>query len=76
MQTTGDSAPPSSFSMTNDGVTELGELDKAHPDLGAGAGYDPKLKKVKPFALVEAGKPSKWIALTALRILKRVEDAT
>ena len=62
--------------MTNDGVTELGELDKAHPDLGAGAGYDPKLKKVKPFALVEAGKPSKWIALTALRILKRVEDAT
>jgi hypothetical protein len=51
-------------------------LDKVHPDLGAGAGYDPNLKKVKPFALQEAGKPSRWITLTALRILKRVKDAT
>jgi hypothetical protein len=48
-------------------------LDKAHPDLGSGARY--RLgKKVTPFALEEAGKPSKWITLTALRVLKRVED--
>jgi len=51
-------------------------LDKVHPDRGAGTGYDPNLKNVKPFALEEAGKPSKWITLTALRILKRVEDAS
>jgi len=51
-------------------------LDKVHPDRGAGAGYDPNLKHLKPFALEEAGKPSKWITLTALRILKRVEDAS
>ena len=51
-------------------------LDKVHPDRGAGTGYDPNLKKVKPFALEEAGTPSKWITLTALRILKRVKDAS
>ncbi len=51
-------------------------LDKVHPDRGAEAGYDPNLKKLKPFALEEAGKPSKWITLIALRILKRVEDAS
>jgi hypothetical protein len=51
-------------------------LDKVHPDLGAGANYDLGLKRVKPFALEEAGKPSKWITLTALRVLKRVEDAS
>src|SRR3989442_1059436 len=51
-------------------------LDKVHPDRGAGTGYDPNLKKVKPLALEEAGKPSKWITLTALRILKRVKDAS
>ena len=51
-------------------------LDKVHPDRGAGAGSDPNLKKLKPFAVEEAGKASKWITLTALRILKRVEDAS
>ena len=48
-------------------------LEKAHPDLGTGAKYSLR-KKVTPFALEEAGKPSKWITLTASRILKRVED--
>ncbi len=53
-------------------------LDRVHPDLGPGVvesafGVD---KKVKPFALEQAGKPSKWITLTALRVLKRVEDAS
>jgi hypothetical protein len=51
-------------------------LDKVHPDLGAGAMYDLDLKKVKPIALESPGKPSKWITLTALRVLKRVEDAS
>jgi hypothetical protein len=52
-------------------------LDKIHPDLGAGVtesefGVD---GGVKPFALEEEGKPSKWITLTALRVLKRIEEA-
>lgn len=48
-------------------------LDAIHPDLGAGAGYRLK-KRPKRFALEIEGRPSKWITLTALRILKRVED--
>lgn len=50
-------------------------LDKVHPDLGVGAQYSLP-KKVSPFALEEAGRPSKWITLTALRVLKRVEDSS
>ena len=49
-------------------------IDKGHPDLGVGAQYSLR-KKVSPFALEEAGKPSKWITLTALRVLKRVESS-
>ena len=53
-------------------------LDVVHPDLGAGVvesdfGVD---KRPKPFALEEAGRPSKWITLTALRVLKRVEETS
>ncbi len=52
-------------------------LDKVHPDLGPGVvespfGID---ESVKPFALEEAGGPSKWITLLALRVLKRVEES-
>lgn len=50
-------------------------LDKVHPDLGAGAGYRFGRKKPRRFALETEGKPSKWITLTALRVLKRVEEA-
>ena len=49
-------------------------LDKLHPDLGAGAQYVMR-KKPKPLALEAEGKPSKWITLTALRVLKRVEES-
>ena len=49
-------------------------LDKVHPDLGAGAGYRFR-KKPKRFALEAEGKPSKWITLTALQLLRRVEEA-
>jgi len=52
-------------------------LDRLHPDLGAGVvesdfGVD---QGPKPFALEEVGKPSKWITMIALRILKRVDDS-
>ena len=50
-------------------------LDRAHPDLGPGASIHLSVKKVKPLEQEEPGKPSKWITLTALRVLKRVEDA-
>lgn len=49
-------------------------LDAVHPDLGVGAGYRFK-KRPKHFTLEKQGKPSKWITLTALRVLKRVEEA-
>jgi hypothetical protein len=48
-------------------------LDKVHPDLTAGAQYSLR-KEVSRFALEWPGKPSKWITLTALRVLKRVGD--
>lgn len=47
-------------------------LEAIHPDLGIGAGYRFK-KRPNRFALEEKGKPSKWITLTALRVLKRTE---
>jgi len=47
-------------------------LDAVHPDLGPGAKYSVN-PPVTPFALEEAGMASKWITLTALRVLKRVE---
>jgi len=49
-------------------------LDRVHPDLGWGAGYHMSMKKVRPLALEEAGKPSKWITLSALRVLQRVGE--
>ncbi len=53
-------------------------LDRVHPDLDAGANGDllGRARKVRPFALEKEGEPSKWITLTALRVLKRVEDAS
>lgn len=49
-------------------------LDVVHPDLGYGAKYGLKAEPT-PFALEETGKPSKWITLTAMSVLKRVEEA-
>ena len=49
-------------------------LDRVHPDLGAGAGYRSR-RKPKRFALETEGKPSKWITLTALQVLQRVDEA-
>lgn len=50
-------------------------LDEVHPDLGVGAGYSLR-ERPKYFALETKGRPSKWITLTALNVLKRVEDAS
>jgi hypothetical protein len=50
-------------------------LDKVHPDLGANAMYALN-RKAKRFGLEVAGKSSKWITLTALAVLKRIEEAS
>ncbi|MBX8637455.1 MAG: hypothetical protein KIY11_03735 [Thermoplasmata archaeon] len=50
-------------------------LDKVHPDIAPGAGYDINVRNFEPFALEEEGMPSKWITLKALRVLKRVHEA-
>ena len=50
-------------------------LDAVHPDLEQGANYSLRKQPI-PFTLEKPGRPSKWITLKALQILKRVEDAT
>ncbi|MGP8078824.1 MAG: hypothetical protein ACLQD8_00395 [Thermoplasmata archaeon] len=50
-------------------------MDRSHPDLGPGLTVQPDKKKIKPLVIEAPGKPSKWITLKALRVLKRVEDA-
>ena len=52
-------------------------LDRIHPDPpNYQWGRNNLRQKVIPFGLEEVGKPSKWITLTALRVLKRVEDSS
>ena len=50
-------------------------MEKSHPDLGPGMIIHPDKRKIKPLVVELPGKPSKWITLKALRVLKRVEDA-
>ncbi len=50
-------------------------LDRIHPDEVPRSDRGPDSKKLKPFAIEAAGKPSLWITLTCLRVLKRVEEA-
>jgi hypothetical protein len=50
-------------------------LDAVHPDIGWGAGYRYNRRKVTPLALEEAGKPSKWITMCALRVLRRAGES-
>jgi hypothetical protein len=49
-------------------------LDRIHPDQVPSL-HGERARRVKPIALEEAGGPSLWITLTALRVLKRVEDS-
>ena len=49
-------------------------IDRAHPDVSG-----PKAAQyrtgVKPLVIEPPGRPSKWLTLKAMRVLKRVEDA-
>ena len=49
-------------------------LDRVHPDVEGPSAKD-YTKRAKPLALEPPGRPSKWITLRALRVLKRVEEA-
>jgi len=50
-------------------------LDKSHPDVVPGTRINPDVKKMKPLVVEPEGKPSKWITLKALTVLKRVDEA-
>jgi hypothetical protein len=50
-------------------------MDRLHPDV-SGPKAAQYRKGVTPLRIEEAGHPSKWITLKALRVLKRVEDAS
>jgi hypothetical protein len=49
-------------------------VDRANPDAPASL-LGLHVKKVRPLQLERPGRPSKWITLTALRVLKQVEAA-
>lgn len=49
-------------------------MDSLHPDFGLKRDKE-AAKKSRPLVVEEAGRPSKWITLRALRILKRVNEA-
>lgn len=49
-------------------------LDRTHPDIGPRANAHPD-RKTKPLVIEAPGRPSKWITLKALRVLKRVAEA-
>jgi len=49
-------------------------MDRLHPDV-SGPKAAQYRKGVKPLVIEEPGKPSKWITLKALRVLKRVNEA-
>jgi hypothetical protein len=48
-------------------------IDQSNPDFGPGAAGNPD-NKAKPLVIEPPGRPSKWITLEALRVLKSIED--
>ncbi|MCI4351680.1 MAG: hypothetical protein L3K15_09255 [Thermoplasmata archaeon] len=50
-------------------------LDRANPDAPASL-LHLHVNKVRPLQLEPPGRPSKWITLTALRVLKKVDEAS
>ncbi len=50
--------------------------ERAHPDLGPGLTIYHDPSKVRPLVIERPGTPSKWITFRALRVLKRVEEAS
>jgi hypothetical protein len=51
-------------------------MDRLHPDIGPRTKIHPDKEKIKPLVIEKTGVPSKWITLKALRVLKRVEEAS
>lgn len=51
-------------------------IDRTHPDVGPWASYGPNMKEVSRLVIEEAGQPSKWVTLTALRVLNKVANAS
>ena len=49
--------------------------DKSHPDLAPGMKIYSDMSKVRPLVIEPPGKPSKWITLKALTVLKRTGEA-
>ncbi|MGB6501225.1 MAG: hypothetical protein WBG19_07495 [Thermoplasmata archaeon] len=50
-------------------------MERSHPDVGPGITINPDPKKIKPLVIEPPGKPSKWITMKALRVMKRVADS-
>lgn len=50
-------------------------LDMVHPDIGPRTKIHPDVKEIRPLVIEEAGKPSKWITLKVLTVLKRTDEA-
>jgi hypothetical protein len=52
-------------------------MERVHPDPASYAwGVHNRRRRTIPFVLEEVGQPSKWITFTALRVLKRVDEAS
>jgi len=51
------------------------QMDRLHPDIGPTTKIHPEKEKIKPLVIEPPGKPSKWITLKALQVLKRVGEA-
>ena len=50
-------------------------LDRVHPDVGPDLRKDYGGREIQGWSLERVGTPSKWITLTALRVLNRVDAA-
>jgi hypothetical protein len=50
-------------------------MDRLQPDIGPNTTIHPDKAKIKPLMIEQPGKPSKWITLKALQVLKRVKAA-
>jgi len=51
-------------------------MDRLHPDVSAETTLHPDWEKMKPLVIEVPRRPSRWITLQALRVFKRVGDAS
>jgi len=49
---------------------------RAHPDVSAETTFDPDTEERKPVVIEKPERANKWLTLQALRLSKRVEDAS